>query len=315
MAATISMTFFKRNKKKALKQQESEEQSLQKKVRELDIKSKKLTNHLFTGEYHSAFKGRGMKFKEVREYEEGDDIRFIDWNVSARTNNTYSKLFEEEREISIFLMVDTSASNLFGTRGQTKKALIAEICATLSLSAVRNNDKVGLVFFSDKIEKFIASKKGREHGLFLLRELISFRPSSVKTDIKAALEYVNNISRNKHKSVLFILSDFVDDNYLDVLRIMSKRHEVIGIQVYDPYDSALPPVGLLEIEDIETGKTVLVDAANKKSQILYHKQFQKIMSDALLTFRKAGADLLQVSTEEDYIKILLNFFNKRKRKS
>lgn len=305
------MIFSKKNKREEIQESLSEEQELQKKVRQLDIKSKKLTNHIFFGEYNSAFKGRGMKFKEVREYEEGDDIRFIDWNVSARTNNTYSKLFEEEREISLFLMVDTSASNLFGTNGQSKKTLIAEICATLSLSAVRNNDKVGLLFFSDKIEKFIPSKKGREHGLYLIRELISFKPSSGKTDINNALEYVNNVSKNKHKSILFILSDFVDDNYLDVLRLMARRHEVIGIQVYDPYDSSLPDVGLLEVEDIETGNTVLVDTNNKAAQKLYHQQFEKIMNDAKITFRKAGAELLQISTGEDFIKVLLTFFLKR----
>lgn len=305
------MLFSKKNKEK--EQPLTEEQELQKKVRQLEIRSKKLTNHIFTGEYHSAFRGRGMSFKEVREYEEGDDIRFIDWNVSARTNNTYSKLFEEEREISIFLMVDSSASNLFGTNGQSKKNLIAEICATLAFSAVKNNDKVGLLFFSDKIEKFIPSKKGREHGLFLLRELINFKPASAQTDIKSALEYVNNISKNKHKSIIFLLSDFVDERYLETLRVMAKKHEVIGIQVFDRYDSILPDVGLLEIEDIETGQAMLIDTHSKFTQKSYGTQFQKISADAIENFRKAGAELLQVSTGEDFIKVLRTFFIKRSR--
>lgn len=308
------MLFSKRSKKQNTEEQLSEEQELQRKVRQLEIKSKKLTNHIFTGEYHSAFRGRGMKFKEVREYEEGDDIRFIDWNVSARTNNTYSKLFEEEREISIFLMVDSSASNMFGTHGQSKKMLIAEICATLAFSAVRNNDKVGLLFFSDQIEKFIPSKKGKEHGLYLLRELINFKPTSAQTDIKLALKYVNNISKNKHKSIIFILSDFVDDNYLETLRVMAKRHEVIGIQVYDLHDNQLPDVGLLEVEDIETGNTVLIDTKNRTTQNTYNQQFQKISIDAKETFKKAGAELLQVSTGEDFVKVLQSFFIKRSKK-
>ncbi len=305
------MLFSKKNKEK--EQPLTEEQELQKKVRQLEIRSKKLTNHIFTGEYHSAFRGRGMSFKEVREYEEGDDIRFIDWNVSARTNNTYSKLFEEEREISIFLMVDSSASNLFGTNGQSKKNLIAEICATLAFSAVKNNDKVGLLFFSDKIEKFIPSKKGREHALFLLRELINFKPASAQTDIKSALEYVNNISKNKHKSIIFLLSDFVDERYLETLRVMAKKHEVIGIQVFDRYDTVLPDVGLLEIEDIETGQAMLIDTHSKFTQNSYGTQFQKISSDAIENFRKAGAELLQISTGEDFIKVLRTFFIKRSR--
>jgi uncharacterized protein (DUF58 family) len=280
-----------------------------KKVRELEIKSKRLTNHLFTGEYHSAFKGRGMAFKEVKEYSAGDDIRFIDWNVSARMGSTYSKLFEEERELSVFLLVDASASTLFGTHYQNKKELITEICAVLAFSALSNNDKTGLLFCTNTVEKYIPSAKGREHVLYMIRELITFQPAGNKTDLVKALQYLNKITR--HKSIVFILSDFADAGYQEALRIASKKHDVIGIQVYDEKDERLPAVGLLQIEDAETGETTWLDTKDTMVQHYYKQQFLKIRQDARNIFRTAGADLLQIATGEDYVKALQQFFIKR----
>ncbi|MEX6685882.1 DUF58 domain-containing protein [Danxiaibacter flavus] len=280
-----------------------------KKVRELEIKSKRLTNHLFTGEYHTAFKGRGMAFKEVREYQAGDDVRFIEWNVSARMGHTYSKLFEEERELSVYLLVDMSASSLFGTFRQTKKDLITEICAVLAFSAISNNDKAGLIFFSEKVEKYIPAKKGRDHVLYMVRELLSFKPHSAQTDIVKALQFLNNTSR--HKSIVFILSDFADAGYREILRVAAKRHDVIGVQVYDKRDQELPQVGLIQVKDAETGKTKWLNTNDTYTRHLYNQQFHKILDDAKTTFRSAGADLIQVATGQDYVKALQEFFIRR----
>ena len=280
-----------------------------KKVRELEIISKRLTNHLFTGEYHTAFKGRGMAFKEVREYGAGDDIRFIDWNVSARMGHTYSKVFEEERELSVYLLVDVSASSLFGTYKQTKKDLITEMCAVLAFSAINNNDKAGLIFFSNTIEKFIPAKSGRDHVLYMVRELLNFSSHSATTDILKALQFVNSVTR--HKSIVFILSDFADAGYKDALRVASKRHDVIGIQVYDRRDENLPKAGLLQVRDAETGQLLWLDTNDAYVRLQYNKQFHKIIDDAKTTFRNAGADLLQLSTGEDYVKKLQQFFIRR----
>ena len=279
------------------------------KVRELEIKSKRLTNHLFTGEYHSAFKGRGMLFKEVKEYSAGDDIRFIDWNVSARMNGTYSKIFEEERELSVYLLVDASASNFFGTHEQSKKELITEICAVLAFSALNNNDKTSLLFFTDTVEKYIPSSKGREHVLYMIRELLMFKPKSTQTNLVKALQFLNNITR--HKSIVFILSDFADEGYHEALRVAAKKHDVIGIQVYDKNDATLPAVGLIQTQDAETNQTVWIDSSDTMVKFYYQQQFLKIQSDAHQTFRKAGADLLQIATGQDYVKALQQFFIKR----
>lgn len=280
-----------------------------KKVRELEIISKKLTNHLFTGEYHSAFKGRGMSFKEVRDYTPGDDPRFIDWNVSARMGHTFSKVFEEERELTVYLLIDISASSLFGTFRQNKKDLITEICAVLAFSAVTNNDKVGLIFFSDHVEKFIPAKKGRDHVLYMVREMLTFKARRAQTDVVKALQFLNNTTR--HKSIVFVLSDFADAGYHETLRIAAKRHDVIGVQVYDKRDDQLPPVGLVQLRDAETGKMVLLDTKDPYTRFKYSEQFQKILEDAKNAFRKAGADLLQISTGQDYVKILQQFFIRR----
>ncbi|GHU51239.1 MAG: DUF58 domain-containing protein [Hydrotalea flava] len=286
-----------------------EASELLKKVRELEIKSKRLTNHLFTGEYHSAFKGRGMVFKEVKEYHAGDDIRFIDWNVSARMNDTFTKVFEEERELEVFILVDASASNLMGTRQQTKKELITEIAAVLAFSALNNNDKAGLLFFTDRVEKYIPSKKGRQHALYMVRELVSLQPGHQQTNIVKALQYLNNITR--HKSIVFLLSDFADEGYEEALRIAAKKHDVIGIQVYDLLDVQMPNMGLVVVEDPETGEQLWLDTSNKKIRQQYAAQFAKIQQDAKKVFRTAGADLMQIATGQDYVKTLQQFFIQR----
>lgn len=280
-----------------------------KKVRELEITSKRLTNHLFTGEYHTAFKGRGMSFKEVREYQPGDDVRFIEWNTSARMNNTYSKMFEEERELSVYLLVDVSASNLFGTFRQTKRDLITEMCAVLAFSAISNNDKAGLILFSDKVEKYIPAKKGRDHVLYMVREMLTFKPRSAQTDIVKALQFLNNTTR--HKSIVFILSDFADAGYHHALRVAAKRHDVIGVQVYDKRDEQLPNVGLMQVFDAETGKATWLDTGDAFTRVKYNRQFAQIMDDAKTTFRAAGADLMQLATGQDYVKALQEFFIRR----
>lgn len=280
-----------------------------KKVRELQIKSKKLTNHLFTGEYHTAFKGQGMAFKEVKEYSAGDDIRFIDWNVSARMNGTYSKVFEEERELSVYLLVDASASNLFGTHLQNKKELIAEIAAVLAFSALSNNDKTGLIFFTTTVEKYIPSSKGKDHVLFMVRELLTFNARFQQTNIVKALQFLNNITR--HKSIVFLMSDFADEGYQEALRIAAKKHDVIGIQVFDKNDASLPNIGLVQVQDAETGKNIWLDTSDVATQFYYQQQFEKIQNDAKNIFKNAGADLLQIATGQDYVKILQQFFIKR----
>lgn len=283
---------------------------LLKKVRELEIKSKKITTHLFTGEYHSAFKGKGMSFREVREYTEGDDVRFIDWNVSARFSHPFTKLFEEERELTLMLLIDTSTSNLFGTIGKRKKELITEIAAVLAFSAVSNNDKVGVIFFSNKVEKYIPPKKGRPHALYIVRELLSIEPRTRGTNLDAAIKYFNNTTRQK--SISFLLSDFLDTGYENDLKVIGKKHDVIGIKVYDKMDMQLPDAGLLQLQDAETGKTKLVDSSNASVRYNYQQNFFQQTDICTKYFRKAGADLLHVRTDEDYVKVLQKFFLKRK---
>jgi len=280
-----------------------------KKVRELEIVSKKLTNHLFTGEYHTAFKGRGMSFKEVRDYMPGDDPRFIDWNVSARMGHTFSKVFEEERELTVYLLVDVSASSLFGTFRQSKRDLMTEMSAVLAFSAISNNDKVGLIFFSDQVEKFIPAKKGRDHVLYMVREMLIFKSKCSETNVQKALQFLNNTTR--HKSIVFILSDFADYGFQDALRVAARRHDVVGIQVYDRRDEELPKAGLMQLRDSETGKTVVLNTNDPYTRHKYSQQFLKVLEDAKVAFRKAGADLLQVTTGQDYVKLLQQFFIRR----
>ncbi|PZR29738.1 MAG: DUF58 domain-containing protein [Citrobacter freundii] len=280
-----------------------------KKVRTLEIKSKKLASDLFTGEYHSAFKGKGMSFKEVREYSAGDDIRFIDWNVSARFGHPFSKVFEEERELTVMLLVDISASSKFGTVHATKRDIITELGAVLSFSAVNNGDKVGVIFYSDKVEAYLPPKKGRDQALFIVRQLLSKEPKGNGTQLTAALRYFNNCT--KQKSIAFILSDFIDANYDDALRIAAKKHDVVGIKVYDRMDMKLPDAGLIQIQDAETGKMKWIDSSSEFVRESYQQEFFRITEYSTQTFKKAGSDLLHLQTGDDYVKVLQRFFLSR----
>jgi uncharacterized protein (DUF58 family) len=282
-----------------------------KKVRELEIKSKKLTSDLFTGEYHSAFKGKGMSFKEVREYAAGDDIRFIDWNVSARFGHPFSKLFEEERELTVMLLVDISRSTLFGTTHARKRDLVTEIGAVLSFSAVNNGDKIGVIFYSDIVEKYIPPKKGKQHALYIVRELLTMEPKGKGTALQPALRYFNNSTRQK--SIAFVLSDLVDAGYGDALRIASRKHDITGIKLYDQMDQVLPKAGLLQVQDAESGQTRWVDSSNAFVRHHYEQEFFRVTEYAVTHFKKAGADLLHIRTGDDYVKVLQRFFLSRNR--
>ena len=284
-------------------------EEIQRKVRELEIKSKKITTHLFTGEYHSAFKGKGMSFREVREYYAGDDVRFIDWNVSARFSHPFTKVFEEERELTVMLLIDTSASNLFGTVARQKKDLIVEMAAVLTFSAVSNNDKVGVIFFSDKIDKYIAPKKGRKHALYIVRELLTEKKKKKGTNLDEAIKYFT--TSIKQKSIAFLLSDFLDTGYENDLKVIGNKHDVIGIRVYDKMDMQLPEAGLIQVEDAETGGSKWVDSSNAMVRYNYQQHFMQQSETCKTFFRKAGAELLHVRTDDDYVKILQQFFIKR----
>lgn len=282
-----------------------------KKVRALEIKSKRLTNHLFTGEYHSAFKGQGMSYKEVREYQPGDDIRFIDWNVSARYAHPYSKVFEEERELSLFLLIDNSASISFGTHLQRKKDLVTEIAAVLAFSAVNNNDKVGAILFGDKIQKFIAPKKAKQHTLYIVREMLSNDAMSKQTNYLDAFRMFNNVCRRR--SICFLISDFLGNGFEDALRVASKKHDVIGIKIYDQFDMKLPDVGLIQVVDAESGEQRWIDTSSQLVRFDYEKDFHRHNDYVKDVFRKAGADLLHMRAGDDYVKVLQKFFINRSR--
>ncbi len=281
-----------------------------KKVKELEIASRKLTTHLFTGEYHSAFRGKGMRFREVREYYPGDDVRFIDWNVSARYAHPFTKVFEEERELTVIFLVDISKSSLFGTIQRRKRDLITEVVATLAFSAINNNDKAGVIFFTDKIEKYIPPKKGKEHALYIVRELLTVKPQNGKTNISEALQFFNRNS--SQKSIAFVMSDFIDDHYEHGLKVIAQRHDVIGLHVYDKMDSQLPDIGMVKVEEWETGKSIWLDTSNRMIRHKYHQNFIERSTVCKNIFKKAGADLLHLQTNEDYVKILQQFFKRRK---
>lgn len=283
---------------------------IQKKVKDLEIISRKLTTHMFTGEYHSAFKGRGMSFREVREYYAGDDVRFIDWNVSARFSTPFTKVFEEERELTVMLLVDISASSLFGTTNQRKKDMMIEVGAVLTFSAVNNNDKVGVIFFSDKIELYIPPKKGKQHALYIVRQLLTSQVKRNATDIAESLRYFNRAA--KQKSIAFIMSDFMDENYSDALRVIGNRHDVIGLKVYDKMDMQLPEIGMLKVQDLETGKSRWVDTNSAMVRYNYNQHFMEQSTLCKNIFTKAGAELLHIRTDEDYVRILQQFFIRRK---
>ena len=282
---------------------------LLKKVRKIEIKTKGLSKHIFSGEYHSAFKGRGMSFSEVRDYTYGDDVRNIDWNVTARTGDTSIKVFEEERELTVILMIDVSASSLFGTKGQFKSELITEIAAVIAFSAATNNDKVGAILFSDKIEKYIPPKKGRKTILRIIRELITHETESKGTDLQTAFQYLNNIQ--KKRAIVFAISDFMDDSYEQALNIASRRHDIIGMHIYDKTEKELPNVGLLRIQDAETGHESVIDTAQKSVREKYAKWFREHEENFKTQFKKAGLDVISVQTDQDYVKSLLKFFKKR----
>jgi uncharacterized protein (DUF58 family) len=282
-----------------------------KKVRELEIKSKKLATDLFTGEYHSAFKGKGMSFKEVREYTHGDDVRFIDWNVSARLGHPYSKVFEEERELTVMLLVDISASAMFGTKYARKKDIITEIAAVLSFSAVNNGDKVGVIFYSDEVEAYIPPKKGRQHALYIVRKLLTEESNHKGTQVSNALKFFRNSTRQQ--SIAFILSDFLDANYEDALKVTAKKHDVIGIKVYDKMDMELPKIGMVQVRDSESGIMKWVDTNSSFVREHYQQEFFRVTEYSTTVFKKASADLLHIRTGDDYVKVLQRFFASRNR--
>ncbi len=280
-----------------------------KKVRKIEIKTKELSKHLFSGEYSSAFKGRGMSFSEVRDYHYGDDIRNIDWNVTARTGIPHVKIFEEERELTVMFLVDISQSSFFGTVNQFKSEINTEICATLGFSALTNHDKVGAILFTDRIEKYIPPKKGRNHILRIIRELIYFEPKGRNTNIEEAIRYLNSVI--KKRSISFILSDFMDNGYETVLKIASRKHDLIGVRVYDDLESRLPDIGLIKIIDSESGRKQLVDTGSKKVRDDYANYFDERTSYFYSSFQRSGASILSINTREDYVKHLMHFFKNR----
>ena len=282
---------------------------LLKKVRKIEIKTRRLSDHVFGGEYHSTFKGRGMTFSEVRQYQFGDDVRAIDWNVTARYNEPFVKVFEEERELTLMLVVDVSGSESFGTKTQFKRETLTEIAATLAFSALQNNDKVGLLLFSDKVELFIPQKKGRSHILRIIRELLEFRPLSFKTNISNALEFLSGIL--KKKAIVFMLSDFMDKDYEKTLRIASKKRDFTGIRVYDPIEKRLPNLGIIPIKDSETGIVKWVSTFPKKNRELYSKKYRDQVKVFEEIFKKNGAGQISCSVEESYVKKLLGYFKAR----
>ncbi len=286
-----------------------ETSELIKKVRKIEIKTKGLSKHIFSGEYQSAFKGRGMSFSEVRSYQYGDDVRNIDWNVTARTGEPFIKVFEEERELTVMLLVDVSPSSYFGTVNQLKSELITELSAVLAFSAINNNDKVGIIFFSDKIEKFIPPKKGKQHILRIIRELINFEPEGTTTEIAKVLEYLNNLI--KKKSICFLLSDFFSENYETALRIAARRHDIIGIHLFDPKEEQLPNVGLIRSIDSESGEERWIDTSLSSVRDAYHKWFADHRNYFKSAFAKSGADTISIRTDLPYVTELLKFFKKR----
>ena len=287
-----------------------ETSDLLKGVRQIEIKTRGLSNNIFAGQYHSAFKGKGMSFSEVREYQYGDDVRDIDWNVTARYNKPFVKVFEEERELTVMLLIDVSNSLDFGTVKQLKKDMVTEIAATLAFSAIQNNDKIGVIFFSDRIEKFIPPKKGRKHILYIIRELLDFKPESKRTDIKTAVEYLTNVI--KKRCTTFMISDFIDENdFRNALTIANRKHDIAAIQVYDRRMAELPDVGLMKVRDAETGHEQWIDTSSRALRRAHNDwwiQRQGVLNE---TFTKSNVDSVSIRTDQDYVKSLLNLFAKR----
>ncbi len=287
-----------------------ETSDLLKRVRQIEIKTRGLSNNIFAGQYHSAFKGKGMSFSEVREYQYGDDVRDIDWNVTARYNKPFIKVFEEERELTVMLLIDVSNSLDFGTVKQFKKDMVTEIAATLAFSAIQNNDKIGVLFFSDQIEKFIPPKKGRKHILYIIRELLDFKPESKRTDIKMAVEYLTNVI--KKRCTTFMISDFIDKNdFRNALTIANRKHDIVAIQVYDRRMADLPNVGLMKVRDAETGYEQWIDTSSKTLRQAHNTWWNQQQSVLNEIFTKSKVDSISIRTDQDYVKLLLNLFAKR----
>jgi len=285
---------------------------LLKKVRKIEIKTKGLSNHIFSGEYHTAFKGKGMAFSEVRGYQPGDDVRSIDWNVTARYNNPFVKVFEEEREMTVMLLIDISGSSDFGTQTQLKREVATEIAAVLSFSAINNNDKIGVIFFSDKIEKFIPPKKGKSHILRIIRELITFKSENKKTNLEEALIYFNNVI--KKRSVCFILSDFMDNDFDKSLKIARNKHDIIALRIHDEREEQLVNVGLIKVEDTETGNLKWVDTSNETIRKEFRKNYLSFEKNIKQTLQNSAVDHIDIKTGKDYVKPLINFFKNRGRR-
>lgn len=280
-----------------------------KKVRKIEIKTRRLSDHVFSGEYHSSFKGRGMTFSEVRTYQAGDDVRNIDWNVTAKTNQPYVKVFEEERELTMMLAVDLSGSQDFGTGQATKRDIVAEICATLAFSALGNNDKVGLMLFSDRVELFIPPGKGRMHILRIIRELIEFQPSSRRTNLSTAMEYLFGVL--KKKAIVFLVSDFIDASYRDAMTVLARKHDLTGIRIYDPAEADIPDVGMVLMRHDETGRYVWANTSSRSVRASFRAQYERRVNYFEDTFRHCGAGTLSTSTKDDYAKKLLGYFRMR----
>ena len=281
-----------------------------KKVRKIEIKTRGLSSNIFAGQYHSAFKGRGMAFSEVREYQFGDDVRDIDWNVTARFHRPYVKVFEEERELTVMLLIDVSGSLDFGTQKQMKRDMVTEIAATIAFSAIQNNDKIGVVFFSDKIEKYIPPKKGRKHILYIIREMLDFQPESKRTDVKQAVEFLSSIQ--KRRTTAFILSDFyVRNDFQQSLQICNRKHDIVAIQVYDQRAKELPDVGLMKVVDAETGFEQYIDTSSKRLRQAYQRYWMNRQASLQETFNKSNVDNVSIATNEDFVKSLLMLFKQR----
>jgi uncharacterized protein (DUF58 family) len=286
-----------------------ETKDLLKKVRKIEIKTKRLSNHLFSGQYHTSFKGRGMTFSEVRQYQYGDDFRAIDWNVSAKNNDAFVKVFEEERELTLFLMIDISASQNFGSSEQNKKDIVTEIAATLAFSATQNNDKIGLLLFSDQIELFIPPKKGKSHVLRIIREMIEFKPTQNKTNISFAIDYLAAVL--KKKAIVFMISDFIDADYNKKLQIASKKHDVTGIRIYDKREEQLTNVGVIQIKNPETQELQWINTNDKSVLNAYNENFRNVEAYCKNSFSKCGAGLVNIKTDESYVSKLLTYFKNR----
>ena len=287
-----------------------ETSELLKKVRQIEIKSRGLSRNIFAGQYHSAFKGRGMAFSEVREYEFGDDIRDIDWNVTARYSKPYVKVFEEERELTVMLLIDVSGSKDFGTQATLKKDMTTEIAATLAFSAIQNNDKIGVIFFSDKIEKFIPPQKGKKHILYIIRELIDFQPVDKKTNIGQVLQYLTNVL--KKRCTAFVISDYIDShNYQHALTIANRKHDIVAIQVFDERETKIPNVGLMKIKDAESGMESWIDTSSLRVRQTYQNWWQHRQTEMQNAFKKSRVDSISIRTDEDYVKALMDLFHKR----